>query len=383
MAKQFLLIIGLFFSIEVMSQTGIGTTTPHASAKLEVASENKGFLPPRVALTALNLANPVTSPATGLLIFNTSTAGSIPNQVTPGYYYWDGVNSKWVRLEDKADNFGNHIATENIRLNGYFLSNDGGNEGIRVDNSGNVGIGTATPIVPLEINGAVNASTLSLSNSTNGISSLVLRNGDAATAFNDAPQIRMGWSGSVAGKSQYAQIIHSRHNSGGTNNAIDFYLSNGTADNTITSGSTRAMSITSPGNVEITGKLDVGDPTGNVVTKKTGFVNAGTFVQVDNIRATVILNGNYGGLSLASVSGSFNCNIGGNFSGPAVGSSGTAGTTTITTTASSSIFGWGFPSQGDTSTYILTDTTNSRAYRITLQIGGSFLNNFISIERLF
>ena len=382
MAKQFLLIIGFLFSIQVMSQTGIGTTTPHASAKLEVASTDKGFLPPRVALTSSNLAGPISSPATGLLIFNTSTAGSIPNQVTPGYYYWDGVNSKWVRLEDKADNFGNHTATDNIRLNGYFLSNDGGNEGIRVDNSGNVGIGIAIPIVPLEVNGAVNASTLSLSNSTNGTSSLVLRNGDAATAFTDAPQIRMGWSGSAAGKSQYAQIIHSRHNSGGTNNAIDFYLSNGTADNTITSGSTRAMSITSPGNVEITGKLSVGDPTGNVVTKASGLVNAGTFVQVDNIRATVIMNGNYGGLSLASVSGSFNCNIGGNFSGPAVGNSGTAGTTIITTNASSAIFGWGFPSQGDTSTYILTDTTNGRAYRITLQIGGSFLNNFISIERL-
>ncbi len=365
-----------------MSQTGIGTTTPHASAKLEVASTDKGFLPPRVALTSTNLASPINSPANGLMVFNTSTAGSIPNQVTPGYYYWDGVNSKWVRLEDKADNFGNHIATENIRLNGYFLSNDGGNEGIRVDNSGNVGIGIAIPIVPLEVNGAVNANTLSLSNSAIGTSSLVLRNGDAAASFTDVPQIRMGWSGSAAGKSQYAQIIHTRHNSGGTNNAIDFYLSNGTAENTITSGSTRAMSITSPGNVEITGKLSVGDPTGNVVTKASGLVNAGTFVQVDNLRATVIINGNYGGLSLASVSGSFNCNIGGNFSGPAVGSSGTAGTTTITTTASSSIFGWGFPSQGDTSTYILTDTTNSRAYRITLQIGGSFLNNFISIERL-
>jgi hypothetical protein len=383
MVKQFLLIIGFLFSTQVMSQTGIGTTTPHASAKLEVASDKLGFLPPRIALTTTNSASPITSPATGLLIFNTSNAGSIPNQVTPGYYYWDGVNSKWVRLEDKADNFGNHTATDNIRLNGYFLSNDGGNEGIRVDNSGNVGIGTATPAVPLEVNGAVNASTLSLSNSTIGTSSLVLRNGNSASSFTDVPQIRMGWSGSATGKSQYAQIIHTRHNSGGTNNAIDFYLSNGTADNTIISGSTRAMTITSPGNVEITGKLSVGDPTGNVVSKASGLVDVGTFVQLDNIKATVIRNGNFGGLSLASVAGSFNCNIGGNFSGPAVGNSGTAGTTTITTAASTSIFGWGFPSQGDTSTYILTDTTNSRAYRIILQIGGSFLNNFISIERLF
>ena len=37
-----------------------------------------------------------------------------------------------------ADNLGNHTATQNIRLNGYWLSNDGGSEGISIDNTGNV-----------------------------------------------------------------------------------------------------------------------------------------------------------------------------------------------------------------------------------------------------
>ena len=110
-------------------------------------------------------------------------------------------------------------------------------------------------------------------------------------------------------------------------------------------------------------------------------VNAGTFVTMDNIKATVTTSGNRG-LSLASVSGTFNINIGGNFSGPTVGNGGSGGTMTITTTASGSVFNWGFPNQSDTSTYIITDTTNSRAYRIILQIGGSYNNNMISIERL-
>jgi len=44
-----------------------------------------------------------------------------------------------------GDNLGSHIATQNIRLSGYYLSNDGGNEGVFVDTGGDVGIGTGSP----------------------------------------------------------------------------------------------------------------------------------------------------------------------------------------------------------------------------------------------
>ena len=90
-----LLVFGLAF-FTGNAQTGIGTTTPSPSAKLEVASSNQGFLPPRIALTATNAASPVTSPATGLLVYNTATTGTPPNNVAPGYYYWNG--SAWVAV---------------------------------------------------------------------------------------------------------------------------------------------------------------------------------------------------------------------------------------------------------------------------------------------
>ncbi len=112
----------------------------------------------------------------------------------------------------------------------------------------------------------------------------------------------------------------------------------------------------------------------------SGLVNAGTFVTMDLIKATVTTSGNRG-LSLAATTGSFTINISGTY-GSSGGSSGTCGTATITTTPSGSQFNWNFVSQADGSTYIITDTTNNRAYRITLQIGGSYLNNMISIERL-
>ena len=98
-----------FFGFLGSAQTGIGTTTPDASAKLDVSATNKGFLPPRIALTATNAASPVTSPATGLLVYNTATTGTAPNNVAPGYYYWNG--SAWVAI------LGN-ITTSSISGNG-------------------------------------------------------------------------------------------------------------------------------------------------------------------------------------------------------------------------------------------------------------------------
>ncbi|MDD4984476.1 MAG: hypothetical protein PHQ43_01605, partial [Dehalococcoidales bacterium] len=50
-----------------------------------------------------------------------------------------------------ADNLGNHIATQNLRMSGYWLSNDGGNEGVWVKSDGNVGVGTSSPIANLDI----------------------------------------------------------------------------------------------------------------------------------------------------------------------------------------------------------------------------------------
>jgi hypothetical protein len=99
--KKWILFIGLCWVLNLSAQTGIGTTSPSASAKLEVASSTQGFLPPRVALTATNAFTPIvgsSSAATGLLVYNTATAGSAPNNVMPGYYYWNG--SSWVQISN-------------------------------------------------------------------------------------------------------------------------------------------------------------------------------------------------------------------------------------------------------------------------------------------
>ena len=98
MKKRYLTLVGIAISTFSFAQNnvGIGTTTPNASSALEVTSTTQGVLVPRLVLSATNVAAPVTTPAVSLLVYNTATAGGAPNDVSPGYYFWDGT--QWVRL---------------------------------------------------------------------------------------------------------------------------------------------------------------------------------------------------------------------------------------------------------------------------------------------
>lgn len=114
----------------------------------------------------------------------------------------------------------------------------------------------------------------------------------------------------------------------------------------------------------------------------SGYVDAGQFVTLDNIKCTVTTGGARG-LSVASVSGTFQAHVSGTFGYVnGVGGSATTAPVTYTTTPSSSYFNWSFPNQGDGSTYFINDVTNYRFYRVTLMIGPGYTKNFISIERL-
>lgn len=67
--KTFLTILVLVYSLG-QAQIGIGTTTPNASAILDITSTSKGLLLPRLT-TAQRDA--IASPVSGLMVFNTTT----------------------------------------------------------------------------------------------------------------------------------------------------------------------------------------------------------------------------------------------------------------------------------------------------------------------
>lgn len=138
------------------------------------------------------------------------------------------------------------------------------------------------------------------------------------------------------------------------------------------------------------------DPTGLLETKigatgsgvagkgfASGYVNAGTFVTLDNLKFSVTTTGNRG-LSCATVTGTVMLSISSTYTviGGASGQSTAYPGGTYTTTPSGSWFGYHFPNAGDASTYLINDYTNQRFYRVHLSIGVAYLNNFISIERL-
>lgn len=153
--KKLILGTAILFSLQAGAQVGIGTVIPAASAQLEVKATNKGFLPPRIILLGANDITTIATPEEGLVIYNTATAGTSPNNVVPGLYVFNG--GLWVAL--KKDDLGNHTAGQNLKMNGNWISNDGDNEGIYAKEDGKVGIGTATPAYLLDVNGTMKLAT--------------------------------------------------------------------------------------------------------------------------------------------------------------------------------------------------------------------------------
>lgn len=85
----------LLVSVKSFSQTGIGTTTPNSSAKLEIAATDKGLLIPRMTAAQRTA---ITTPANGLLVYQTdSETGFYVNSGTSASPTWIRVNSNWTR----------------------------------------------------------------------------------------------------------------------------------------------------------------------------------------------------------------------------------------------------------------------------------------------
>lgn len=141
-----------FFS--AAQSVGIGTNTPHNTAMLDISSNSKGLLIPR--LTTLQRTS-IGSPAIGLTVFDSDTYS---------YWVWRGdVMGGWQELLTGLN--------KHWDINGSNIYNT---------NSGNVGIGTNSPAYKLTINAA--NPRLQFLNSGTGVGFLATNGTDLRLATN-------------------------------------------------------------------------------------------------------------------------------------------------------------------------------------------------------
>lgn len=230
--KRKLLLVFLMTSPIAFSQVGVGTTTPRAA--LEVNSATNGFLAPQIALSVTTASAPVVNPAGGALlagtiVYNTATV----NDVTPGYYYWNGT--AWIRMEAGASaannswtitgNAGTTAAANFLGTtdNQSLAVKTNNTERLRVLNNGQVAVNTTAP----------NASFRFSSYSADALSSVV---GISTGSGNGVYGQNSGTNNAIAGLVSTAAYMGVRGSNthasgtgviGGGNNLTPNYLVNG------------------------------------------------------------------------------------------------------------------------------------------------------------
>jgi hypothetical protein len=152
------------FRIKADGKVGIGSTAP--TVKLDVNGDIRAMAQGDVRFGDADSSNfvafqapaTVASDVTWTLPATDGTNGQLLSTNGSGDLTWAATG---------ADNLGNHTATANIKLGSQYLSGDGGNEGISVDSTGQVGIGSASPSSLLDVSkdlGDIDAKVLTLAN---------------------------------------------------------------------------------------------------------------------------------------------------------------------------------------------------------------------------
>lgn len=121
---------------------------------------------------------------------------------------------------------------------------------------------------------------------------------------------------------------------------------------------------------------------GELMHKASGFVNRGVDVTLGNLKARIAATGN-ASLQLSTVSGTYSVYGSGVYSqAGGVAGSNLSSTISITTTPTYLVANYNFGVAGAVDTWNIVDVNLGIAWRITMIVGFTYNNNFISIERL-
>lgn len=132
---------------------------------------------------------PVTVPGNYTLTLPSAqpTASQIMVSDASGNFSWQGLPG--------VDDMGNHTASQNIQLGAFWLSGDGGNEGVFVHGNGRVGVGNNTPATILDISGTLKVADGSETCSVGADGGMIRYNGGNLQYCNGTAWQTLGVSG--------------------------------------------------------------------------------------------------------------------------------------------------------------------------------------------
>jgi hypothetical protein len=149
MMRKILQLLLICQALLASAQVGVHTDFPDNSSAMDIVASNKGLLIPRVSLTSsLSNPSPVTSPAVGLLVFNSGSNQAI------GFYYWNGTSWVLIGSGSSSGNYwsitGNSGTTPGTNFlgttdNNHFLIYTNNSERMRLESDGQVIIGNTVP----------------------------------------------------------------------------------------------------------------------------------------------------------------------------------------------------------------------------------------------
>lgn len=117
--NSFLLLLILLTSNSLYSQIGIGTTLPDASSVLDISSNSKGLLMPRLTTVQRDA---ISLPATGLMIYNTTLSDGQLNDGTPAVPNWSGIKGQNGPHSVTEGGSVSATSTSNVLVPGMTLS---------------------------------------------------------------------------------------------------------------------------------------------------------------------------------------------------------------------------------------------------------------------
>lgn len=161
----------LCFNSFAFGQVGIGTSSPDSSSILQLNSTNKGFLPPKLALTGAGDSTTIPNPANGLVVYNTNTTA-----LSQGLFVNTGspVAPNWRMLQLQASGgvtieySGLNVLSAPVDLNSYPSTDNQWREITDLRQTLTVSVGTT-------IKTFINAGITALNNGTYGQCDLLIK----------------------------------------------------------------------------------------------------------------------------------------------------------------------------------------------------------------